>query len=303
MKTKQEISALIATFWERRLADRFVDELKRAGFKDDEIGLLAPHETSAPVEEGAVAGAITGSAIGALAGAAATGFIPGIGPVVAAGLLTGVFGGAAAGAAAGGLVGALLGLGVPEEEARKYEEEFLAGRTLVVVQALGRGGEAMAILKRIKEEEGEETSRRPAMRVKDVMTTSVQTIRPDSPLQEAAERMKTLDVGPLPVCEDNRLVGMITDRDITVRATAEAIPPRLGQVRDVMSRNVIYCYDDQDIRDAARLMKKNQVRRLVVLNRGKRLVGIVSLGDLAVSTGDDQLAGETLEKVSEPHPM
>src|SRR5262245_33264268 len=122
-KTQEEITALIATFWDRRQANRFIDELKRSGFKEDEIGLVPPDHTT-PVEEGAAAGAITGGTLGACAGAAATGMIPGIGPVLAAGLLAGVLGGAVAGATAGGLVGALIGLGVPEDQARKHEEDF-----------------------------------------------------------------------------------------------------------------------------------------------------------------------------------
>jgi len=138
------------------------------------------------------------------------------------------------------------------------------------------------------------------MQVKDVMTISVQTIRPDSSLQEAAERMKTLDVGTLPVCENDRLVGMITDRDITVRAVAQGIGGTVGQVRDVMTPDVVYCFEDHEVEEAARLMKEHQIRRLVVLNRDKRLVGIVSLGDLAVETGDEKLAGGTLEEVSLP---
>jgi CBS domain-containing protein len=138
------------------------------------------------------------------------------------------------------------------------------------------------------------------MQVKDLMTTSIETIHPDSSLQEAAERMKTLDVGPLPVCEGERLVGMITDRDITVRAVAQGYGTHMGKVRDVMTPDVVYCFADQDVHEAAELMKENQVRRLAVLNQEGRLVGIVSLGDLAVATGDEQLAGETLERVSEP---
>jgi CBS domain-containing protein len=138
------------------------------------------------------------------------------------------------------------------------------------------------------------------MQVKDVMTREVECVSPSTSLQEAAGKMKALDVGPLPVCEGDRLVGMITDRDITVRATAESLPPGLGQVRDVMTPDVIYCFEDQDLQETARLMKEHQVRRLVVLNRDKRLVGIVSLGDLAVETGDEQLAGRTLEHVSLP---
>jgi CBS domain-containing protein len=138
------------------------------------------------------------------------------------------------------------------------------------------------------------------MKVKEVMTRGAECTRPDASLQEAAERMKALDVGSLPVCDNDRLVGMVTDRDITVRATAQGLPPGLGQVRDAMTPDIIYCFEDQDVRDAARLMKQNQVRRLAVLNRGKRLVGIVSLGDLAVKAGDEGLSGEALELVSEP---
>src|SRR5262249_10721006 len=138
------------------------------------------------------------------------------------------------------------------------------------------------------------------MQVRDVMTQGAECITPSTSLQEAANKMKTLDVGPLPVCQDDHLVGMITDRDITVRATAEALPPRLGQVRDVMTPDVVYCFEEQDMQEAARLMQEHQIRRLVVLDRQKRLVGIVSLGDLAVETGDEKLAGETLEQVSDP---
>lgn len=148
MVDKQQLSALIATFGDRREAEYYLQELKRAGFKEDEIGILAPHQHETVVEDDAVAGAITGGMVGALAGAVATGLIPGIGPVLATGLLTGVIGGAAAGATAGGILGTLVGLGLTEEKAKQYEEEFLAGRTLVAVQAQGRGGEALAIFRR-----------------------------------------------------------------------------------------------------------------------------------------------------------
>jgi CBS domain-containing protein len=138
------------------------------------------------------------------------------------------------------------------------------------------------------------------MLVRDVMTQGAECVSPSTSLQEAAGKMKALDVGLLPVCEGDQLVGMLTDRDITVRATAEALPPRLGQVRDVMTPEVVYCFEDQDVHEAARLMQAHQIRRLVVLSRDKRLAGIVSLGDLAVEAADEQLAGQTLEQVSEP---
>jgi CBS domain-containing protein len=138
------------------------------------------------------------------------------------------------------------------------------------------------------------------MQVKDMMTRGAECIFPDATLQEAAQRMKSLDVGPLPVCENDRLVGMLTDRDITVRAVAEGRDPRATRVRDAMTEGVCYCFEDDDVADAARLMKEKQIRRLLVLDHNKRLTGIVSLGDLAVETGDEHLAGETLERVSQP---
>jgi len=133
------------------------------------------------------------------------------------------------------------------------------------------------------------------------MTTGVEVIDPDGTLQEAAARMKSLDVGMLPVCDNGKLEGMITDRDITVRAIAEGEDPTIIRVRDVMTPDVFYCYDDQLVSDAARLMQERQVRRLVVVNRDKQLVGVVSLGDLAVETGDEEMAGQALEAVSEPN--
>ena len=139
------------------------------------------------------------------------------------------------------------------------------------------------------------------MQVKDVMTKRAECVKPSSSLQEAAQKMKNLDVGPLPVCGDNdRLVGMITDRDITVRAVAEGCDIRTTTVKEVMTPDILYCFEDQDVQEAARQMRDNQVRRLVVLNGDKRLVGIVSLGDLAVETGDRNLTADTLETVSLP---
>src|SRR4051794_15247862 len=122
------------------------------------------------------------------------------------------------------------------------------------------------------------------MRVSEVMTRGAECIGADASLQEAAAKMKSLDIGPLPVCDNDRLVGMVTDRDITVRATAEGESPTAIRVRDIMTPEVAYCFEHDLVEDAARVMKKKQVRRLVVLNSDKRLVGIVSLGDLAMET-------------------
>jgi CBS domain-containing protein len=139
------------------------------------------------------------------------------------------------------------------------------------------------------------------MQVKDVMTRGVECIRPTDTIGHAAQRMQELNVGSLPVCGDQeKLVGMITDRDITVRATAGCCQPGTTCVSDIMTPHIVYLFDDQNVEDAAELMEENQIRRLVVLDRNKRLVGIVSLGDLAVKSGNDRLSGEALEQVSEP---
>ena len=138
------------------------------------------------------------------------------------------------------------------------------------------------------------------MQLKDVMTPGVEVIAPEASIYEAAEKMSHLDIGPLPVCEDNRLIGMLTDRDITVRAVAAGRDPVTTLVRDVMTPDIVYGLDDQDIADAARLMEQYQIRRLPVLNRSKQLVGIVALGDLAIHAGAKPLAAEVLAQVSEP---
>lgn len=138
------------------------------------------------------------------------------------------------------------------------------------------------------------------MKIKDISTPTPRCLSPDDSLVEAAAEMKALDIGWLPICEHDRLIGTVTDRDITIRAVAEGFDPNTTAVRQVMSRVVIYCYEDQDIWNAAQIMESHKIRRLPVLNRDKRLVGIVSLGDLAVRTGAENIAGRILERVSEP---
>jgi|SRR5438128_1998639 len=138
------------------------------------------------------------------------------------------------------------------------------------------------------------------MHIHDVMTLGVECIPPTATIQEAARKMRDLDVGSLPICDKNRLVGMLTDRDIATRALADGQDPRKAPVRECMTPDVIWCFEDQDVTEACDLMKENQIRRLAVLNRDKQLVGIVSLGDLACETHDEELAGATLEAVSEP---
>jgi CBS domain-containing protein len=138
------------------------------------------------------------------------------------------------------------------------------------------------------------------MQVRDVMTWGAECVRPSNTLQEVAQRMKNLNVGALPVCENDRLMGMITDRDIVVRAVNEGYDIRATIVQDVMTPEVLSCFEDEDVQEAAQLMSVHQVRRLVVFNQDNRLVGIVSLGDLAVETRDKMLVGKTLEHVSLP---
>jgi len=137
------------------------------------------------------------------------------------------------------------------------------------------------------------------MKLKEIMTREVEVIHPDDSVQAAAQKMRTRNVGLLPVCVGDRLVGVLSDRDITLRATAEGLDPKTTPVRALLTSAVVCCFEDQSADEAARLMKDNQIRRLVILNRGDMcLVGIVSLGDLATNVGDDMLPGQVLQSVS-----
>jgi CBS domain-containing protein len=118
------------------------------------------------------------------------------------------------------------------------------------------------------------------MKINKCMTRDVQLTSPTQSIREAAKKMAEIDAGSLPVADDNRLVGMITDRDIAIRAVAEGKSPDTP-VSEVMSKEVLYCFDDQELEEVSRNMADVKVRRLPVLNRDKKLVGIVSLGDLS----------------------
>ncbi|WP_163993309.1 CBS domain-containing protein [Pyxidicoccus caerfyrddinensis] len=135
--------------------------------------------------------------------------------------------------------------------------------------------------------------------VKDVMTKDVEIISPNDSLKDAAEKMRMLNVGPLPVCDGDRLKGIITDRDIVVRAVSQGMDPNNTRVSQAMTGELEYVYEDEDISKVARKMKDEQIRRILVVNRDKRLVGIVSLGDLAEAMSTEE-AGKTLESISEP---
>jgi CBS domain-containing protein len=136
------------------------------------------------------------------------------------------------------------------------------------------------------------------MKVSEVMTQDVRLIEPTQTIRDAARLMAELDAGIMPVREGDRLVGMITDRDIAVRAVAEGKGPDTP-IREVMTQDVKYCYEDDDTDDVARNMADIQVRRLPVLTRDKRLVGIISLGDMAMSNGSSQV-GDAVAGISQP---
>jgi CBS domain-containing protein len=138
------------------------------------------------------------------------------------------------------------------------------------------------------------------MQLKDIMTRNPDVVRPDDNVRTAATKMAELNVGVLPVTEGDRLMGIVTDRDIIIRAVAPGLDPASARIRDVMTSNPTVIYEDQTIQEAAQMMGQQQIRRLPVLDRNRRLVGIVSLGDLAVDTGDEKLAAETLKEISEP---
>ncbi|PZN34291.1 MAG: CBS domain-containing protein [Proteobacteria bacterium] len=137
------------------------------------------------------------------------------------------------------------------------------------------------------------------MKVSEMMTRDVRLVRPDETIRAAAQLMGELDFGVLPVSENDRLVGMITDRDIAVRAIGAGRGPDTP-VRDVMSREVLYCFEDQTTEEVARNMGDVQVRRLPVVDRNKRLVGILSLGDLARANAAIDEAGEALHGITQP---
>jgi len=137
------------------------------------------------------------------------------------------------------------------------------------------------------------------MKVSDAMTRDVRVASPNQTIQDAAKMMSDVDSGVLPVGENDRLIGMITDRDIAVRAVAQGKGPQT-LVREVMTDHVHYCFDDEDTDEVTRKMADSQVRRLPVVNRDKRLVGILSLGDVATSRDGADEAGEALSDISRP---
>jgi CBS domain-containing protein len=135
--------------------------------------------------------------------------------------------------------------------------------------------------------------------LKDLMSRDVKVISPDMTIGEAAKKMRDGDFGMMPVGEHDRMIGTISDRDIAIRAVAEGKEAGT-KVRDVMSEGIIWVYEDDSVEQVATIMSKHQVRRLPVVNRDKRLVGIVALGDFAVESSEIQPAAKALSEISKP---
>jgi uncharacterized protein (TIGR02271 family) len=241
----------VGVFDNRADAERAVNELHRAGFRDDQIGYATKGDDvrtggraiegtdTGEAGEGAAKGAVTGGVIGGILGALATGLIPGIGPVIAGGLLAGIIGGAAAGAAAGGLFGALVGsMGVPEEEARYYDQEFQSGRTVVTVKADGRYQDAYDILQRAGAYDFETRGTRTGTAATTGMTTGraattgtaagmTGTTRPMTGERGTSERGRTVELREeeLQARKDVQQVGEVTVRkDVVTEQESIDVP-------------------------------------------------------------------------------
>jgi CBS domain-containing protein len=132
------------------------------------------------------------------------------------------------------------------------------------------------------------------MKIRDIMSTDVQIVSPDTFLHEVAQKMQHRDCGSILVAKDDRLLGMITDRDLALRCVAQSHYPAETTAEQVMTAEILYCYDTDEAEDVALNMTRNKVRRLPVLDKDKRLVGIVSLGDLAVNSSDHVICGRAL---------
>jgi CBS domain-containing protein len=138
------------------------------------------------------------------------------------------------------------------------------------------------------------------MKVKEIMTREVEVVHTGDPVKDAAQKMRIRDIGFLPVFEGDELVGALTDRDIILRSTADGLDPNRHIERDLVTSPIVYCFEDQDVEEAARLMEEHQIRRLAVMDLdGKRLVGVVSLGDVA-RNGTKKTSAKVLQSVSEP---
>jgi CBS domain-containing protein len=138
------------------------------------------------------------------------------------------------------------------------------------------------------------------MKVKDMMHKGVECLSPDTAIDAIAKKMKELDVGAIPIAEHGTLVGMVTDRDITIRCVADNADMTKVKAKDVMTRGVVYCCDNEDVEDAVRIMEGKQIRRLPVLDEAMQMVGMVSLGDVSHALPRD-ITGEVTKAVSAHH--
>jgi CBS domain-containing protein len=135
------------------------------------------------------------------------------------------------------------------------------------------------------------------MKVSEMMTTNVECVSPETGIKDLAQRMKTLDVGFLAVCESDRIVGTVTDRDIVIRGIAGECDIDTCTARDVVTHDVFWCYEDDNVKDVAKKMREKEVRRMLILNHDKRLVGVVSIGDIAKV--EEKESGKTLKDITE----
>lgn len=137
------------------------------------------------------------------------------------------------------------------------------------------------------------------MKAKDLMTQNPEIISPETTLKKAAEKMRDQDIGFLPIGENDRLIGVITDRDLAIRGVAEGKDPNKSTVRDVITDEIRYCMENDTLDKVADMMSNLKIRRLAVLNDNKRIVGVISLGDVATKSQDAKLTGKVTEDVSE----
>src|SRR3981189_3529088 len=138
------------------------------------------------------------------------------------------------------------------------------------------------------------------MKVKDVMHQGVDWVSPHTPVAELAKLMREHDIGAIPIGENDRLIGMVTDRDIVCRCIAAGLDPNTATARDVMSEGIVFCLEKQELDDAARIMEMKKIRRLPVINGKKRMIGMLSLGDV-YHTGPRHVSGEVMHAVSDHH--
>lgn len=136
--------------------------------------------------------------------------------------------------------------------------------------------------------------------IKEVMTRSVYVVPPDASLFDIAAMMRAHDIGAVPVCDGQSLLGMVTDRDIVMKTIGQDVDPKTVGARDIATSPIVYCYEDDDIEEAARIMEVQRIRRLIVLDREKKMQGIVTIGDIAERGASRELIGEIVSKVRAP---